>query len=91
MSELQIIYVMRNPKDTAVSYYHHHKMSSFLGNYSGQWPNFLELFLKGQLVYGDWFAHVSGYWRLAQHNPTQILFISYEELKTVSLHSHSLF
>ena len=59
-------------------------MSTFLGNYSGSWSNFLQLFAKGHLVYGDWYDHVAGYWELAQQHPDQVLFISYEELKIVS-------
>ncbi|CAG2166188.1 unnamed protein product [Oppiella nova] len=78
----KIIYVVRNPKDTAVSYYHHHRMSKFLGNYAGTWDNFVDLFAQGKLVHGDWLSHVEGYWRLHQQNPNQVLFISYEELKT---------
>ncbi len=79
--------MIRNPKDNAVSYFHHHKMSTFLGNYKGTWDNFIELFIKGHLVYGDWFEHVKGYWDLAQQYPNRILFISYEELKIVSFFS----
>ena len=60
-------------------------MSTFLGNYSGTWANFLQLFAKGHLVYGDWYDHVAGYWELAQQHPDQVLFISYEELKIVSI------
>ncbi|CAG2112620.1 unnamed protein product, partial [Medioppia subpectinata] len=78
----KLIYVVRNPKDTAVSYYHHHKMSTFLGNYRGSWNEFSELFVGGHLVYGDWLQHVEGFWRLHQQNPTKVLFISYEELNT---------
>ena len=77
--------MVRNPKDNAVSYYHHHRMSTFLGKYNGTWNNFVQLFAKGQLVYGDWFEHVRGYWELAQQCPEQVLFISYEELKIVSV------
>lgn len=77
--------MVRNPKDTAVSYFHHHKMSKFLGNYSGEWSEYLQLFMKGHLVYGDWFEHVNAYWQLAQKYPDRVLFISYEELKIVSL------
>lgn len=80
-TKCKIIYVIRNPKDNAVSYYHHHRMSTFLGNYKGKWDDFLELFIKGHLVYGDWFQHIKGYWDLAQQYPNRILFISYEEMK----------
>lgn len=63
-------------------------MSTFLGKYDGTWSNFAELFAKGQLVYGDWFEHVRGYWELSQQNPEQVLFISYEELKIVLYHNY---
>ena len=77
--------MVRNPKDNAVSYYHHHRMSSFLGKYTGTWSNFIQLFIGGKLVYGDWFDHVNGYWKLAQQNPDKVLVVSYEELKIVSV------
>ncbi|CAG2106237.1 unnamed protein product [Medioppia subpectinata] len=57
-------------------------MSKFLGNYTGSWDTFVELFAHGHLAHGDWLQHVEGYWRLHQQNPNQVLFISYEELKT---------
>ncbi|CAL1271670.1 unnamed protein product [Larinioides sclopetarius] len=77
----KIIYVVRNPKDNAVSYYHHHRMSTFLGNYKGSWDDFLYLFMKGYLVYGSWFDHVLPYWRFQQEHPDRMLFISFEDLK----------
>ncbi|XP_076305756.1 sulfotransferase 1B1-like isoform X2 [Tachypleus tridentatus] len=77
----KIIYVVRNPKDNAVSYYHHHRMSTFLGNYKGPWSDFLSHFLKGHLVYGSWFDHVLTYWKFHLEHPDKVLFISYEELK----------
>ncbi|CAG2176806.1 unnamed protein product, partial [Oppiella nova] len=75
----KIIYVVRNPKDTAVSYYYYHRISKFLGNYNGSWDTFCELFVHGHLFYGDWLEHVYGYWKLHQLNPDNVLFVSYEE------------
>ncbi|GIX72807.1 hypothetical protein CDAR_72211 [Caerostris darwini] len=80
-SKCKIIYVMRNPKDTAVSYYHHHKMSTFLGNTSAAWDKFLEHFMAGHLVYGSWFDHVLSYWEFCKQHPSNVFFLSYEELK----------
>ncbi|KAG8178475.1 hypothetical protein JTE90_024635 [Oedothorax gibbosus] len=77
----KIIYVVRNPKDNAVSYYHHHRMSTFLGNYKGTWEDFLYLYTKGYLVYGSWFDHVLPYWRFCQDHPDRMLFVSFEDLK----------
>jgi len=59
-------------------------MSKPLGNFAGTWSDFAQLYTKGHLAYGDWFDHVAGFWELAQKRPDQVLFISYEELKTVS-------
>lgn len=42
----QVIYVARNPKDVAVSYYHFHKMANFLPG-PGTFSEFLSDFLKG--------------------------------------------
>ena len=40
------IYVMRNPKDTAVSFYHHYQLLPRTKHRS--WDEYFELFIKGQ-------------------------------------------
>lgn len=44
------ILCVRNPKDTAVSYYHHAIGFSW-HNYSGKWENFVGMFVKGKRTY----------------------------------------
>lgn len=41
------IYVMRNPKDTAVSFYHHSHFFSFLKDPSS-WETYFDQFIKGE-------------------------------------------
>lgn len=64
-------------------------MSTFLGNYSGTWDDFVELFARGDLVYGSWIDHVRGFWELKRQDPDSVLFVSYEELKVVCISSSS--
>ncbi|CAK9297461.1 unnamed protein product [Gordionus sp. m RMFG-2023] len=76
--DCKVIYVMRNPKDVAVSFYHHHRMAKDLGNFSGSFKDFLALFSAGKTVCGSWFDHVIGYWEQTEKN---ILFLKYEDMK----------
>ena len=71
---------LRNPKDTLVSYYEFYKSTPSLGNFSGTWNNFFELFTNKQLAFGDYFDWVSGYWNAAMSNEN-IFFVKYEDLK----------
>lgn len=69
------IYVARNGKDVAVSYYHFYK--SHIG-FKGTFEEFFERFLKGKLHYGSWFKHVST-WK-ARASQSNVLFLNYEDL-----------
>jgi hypothetical protein len=69
------IYVARDGKDVAVSYYHFQK--THMG-YKGSFDEFFERFVKGEDQYGSWFRHVSGWWE-HRHDPN-VLFLFYEEL-----------
>lgn len=42
----KIVYVARNPKDVAVSYYYLHKMHPFI-RFDGDFESFAELFMNG--------------------------------------------
>lgn len=81
----KVIYVARNPKDQAVSYYHFHRTAKYLGGREWKWEEFLRLFTQGHLVYGSWFDHVIQWYSLSRQYPDKILFLTYEELQVVSL------
>ena len=50
------INVVRNPKDVVVSFYHHYLTLPFYPHY--EWNEFFELFMKGDVEFGDYFDHV---------------------------------
>nr|CAD7406773.1 unnamed protein product [Timema cristinae] len=72
----KIIYVSRNPKDAAVSYYHHHRLWN---GYVGSFEEFMEAFLDDALVYSPFWDHVLDYWE--KRNEPNVLFNSYEGMK----------
>ncbi|XP_074645909.1 sulfotransferase 1C4-like [Tubulanus polymorphus] len=74
------IYVMRNPKDTLVSYYHYYKSCKSRGNFQGSWDDFFQLFLNKNLIYGDFYDHILSWWN--QRHRDNILFLKYEDMVT---------
>ncbi|KAF8387370.1 hypothetical protein PRIPAC_76512 [Pristionchus pacificus] len=77
----KLLYVARNPKDQAVSYFHFHRMARFLGLQTHTtWDEFFPLFCSGYLYCGSWFEHVLSYWKFTQNNP-MAKFICYEDMK----------
>ncbi len=58
----KFIYVARNPKDVAVSYYYH-TLGFELYQYDGNWDDYFERFITGEVTDGDWFDHVLGWWK----------------------------
>ncbi|XP_061102066.1 sulfotransferase family 5A, member 1 [Conger conger] len=77
-SKAKVIYVARNPKDVAVSYYHFHKMANFLPQ-PRSFAEFLDEFMAGTLHYGSWFEHVRGWTRTAKDN-SNFFYITYEDM-----------
>ncbi|KAJ0000160.1 hypothetical protein NQD34_012002 [Periophthalmus magnuspinnatus] len=77
-SKAKVIYVMRNPKDIAVSFYYFHHSASFLED-PGTFEEFLDKFLEGKLVFGKWTDHIKS-WKNAKLRD-RIIYITYEEMK----------
>jgi hypothetical protein len=70
------VYVYRDGRDVAVSYYHFYR--SHLG-FAGSFDEFYALFLRGTLQYGSWFRHVAD-WRRRADEPN-VCVLSYEALQ----------
>lgn len=74
----KIIYVLRNAKDVAVSYYYFFKMIPVHPD-PESFPEFVEKFMEGEVPYGSWYGHTQSWWE--KRNNPQILFIFYEDMK----------
>uniref|UniRef100_A0A3Q2WHQ1 Sulfotransferase n=1 Tax=Haplochromis burtoni TaxID=8153 RepID=A0A3Q2WHQ1_HAPBU len=74
----KIIYVARNAKDSAVSYFHFDRMNKVQPE-PGSWESFLQRFMEGKMVFGSWYEHVRGWWEKKQ-TCSNILYLFYEDL-----------
>lgn len=73
------IYVVRNPKDCCVSFFHHTKKTKAYHFEQGTFEDYLQLFIKGETSFGDYFEHlVSWYPHVDEPN---VLFLTYEGMK----------
>lgn len=72
----KIIYIQRDPKDTAVSLYHHYKN---LHGYRGSKDDFFNLFLEGNVYFGPLENHLNEIQQLRCE--PNIHFIRYEDMK----------
>ncbi|KAJ7341865.1 hypothetical protein JRQ81_007491 [Phrynocephalus forsythii] len=73
----KVIYVLRNPKDVLVSYYHFSKYSRKLEELD--FEDLMERFLAGKVIAGLWLDHVEGW--STHRDDFNILFLTYEEMK----------
>ncbi|XP_013360271.1 PREDICTED: sulfotransferase 1A1-like [Chinchilla lanigera] len=78
LDEVKVIYVARNAKDVAVSYYNFYNMAKLHPD-PGTWDGFLEKFMDGEVSYGSWYQHVREWWELSHTHP--ILYLFYEDIK----------
>ena len=73
------LYAARNPKDVAVSFFHHQRAKQRDPEYSGDFAHFVEAFIAGQVPCGSWFRHVREWWTLSQTRE-DVLFLRYEDM-----------
>lgn len=74
------IVVVRNPKDVVVSYFHHtHGMDKFYNWSHGTFDDFFDLFIGGQVEYGDYYDHLHSW--LGQKDAQNVLILTYEYMK----------
>ncbi|XP_066558845.1 amine sulfotransferase isoform X2 [Amia ocellicauda] len=74
----KVIYLARNPKDVAVSYYHFHKYIACLES-EENFDTFLDRFLEGNVFGSSWFDHIKDWY--SHKDQFDFLFLTYEEMK----------
>ncbi|XP_022103074.1 sulfotransferase 1A1-like isoform X2 [Acanthaster planci] len=70
----KIIYVLRNPKDLAVSLFYFGKAWQDMG-----FDKFLEIFLAGKVDYGPWWEHFLFFWE--RRHESNVCVIQYEDMQ----------
>ncbi|XP_071038543.1 sulfotransferase 1C2A isoform X2 [Parasteatoda tepidariorum] len=78
-SNAKYIYIARNPKDCLVSFYHHTKGNPVYKFEDGNFDDFFELFMKGEVDCGDYFDTLLSWYE--HRNDPNVLFLTYEQLK----------
>ena len=77
--KVKIIVVIRNPKDAAVSNYHHAQMDMTQGPFRGTWDDFFQQRIKKQNLYGDFFDITTEWWKVRHLD--NVLVVTYEEMQ----------
>ncbi|XP_029462923.1 sulfotransferase 1C1-like [Rhinatrema bivittatum] len=72
------IYVARNAKDCAVSFYFFDRMNVTQPE-PGPWHEYLQNFMDEKLSWGSWYDHVRRYWD--EKDKHRILYLFYEDIK----------
>ncbi|XP_005101232.1 sulfotransferase family cytosolic 1B member 1 [Aplysia californica] len=77
----KFVYISRDPRDVAVSYFHHHRKLVQYYKYKGQWQDYLPLFLEGNVDYESWFSYTKSWEEgIAQNLDQPIYVTSYEAM-----------
>ena len=77
-TKARYIYIMRNPKDAAVSMLGH--MKRWLPpQVPITWESYFEDFAKGEIPYGSFHAHFLGWW--SHRDSANIFIVTYEQMK----------
>ncbi|KAK6183974.1 hypothetical protein SNE40_006530 [Patella caerulea] len=78
----KIIYLRRNLKDVAVSFFNHTKKFKNNYQYNGTWSSYLKMIIEGKVDYGSWFDYVKHWEEVIETHPDlQILDLTFEDIK----------
>ncbi|MBA0754009.1 hypothetical protein Gogos_020590 [Gossypium gossypioides] len=78
-SNCRIVYITRNPFDIVVSSWHFTRGVHNLPDWSLE--DCFGMFCRGEEGFGPFWDHALGYWNMSMEEPSNVLFMRYEELK----------
>ena len=76
----RIVLAVRHPKDLAVAYYHFYKINSHFGNFPRPFEEFVNMFMRGYVHWGNWTRHLNAWWEIVK-TQDNILPVFYEHTK----------
>ncbi|GMR59617.1 hypothetical protein PMAYCL1PPCAC_29812, partial [Pristionchus mayeri] len=74
------IFAVRNPKDCLTSYFHHNRNFKIYEWENGDFDVFFDLFMSGQIGFGDYFDHLNSWLEGIKKGEENILFLKYEDM-----------
>ncbi|KAK8787631.1 hypothetical protein V5799_022593, partial [Amblyomma americanum] len=77
--DAKYVYMVRNPKDCCVSFFHHTRGIPGYKFSNGSFDDFFELFIRGETDFGDYFDNLLS-WYDHKDDPN-VFFLTYEQLK----------
>ncbi|WAR02515.1 ST1B1-like protein [Mya arenaria] len=80
--KIKTVLCLRNPKDTAVSYFNHMRGLKMYNYRNGQWKNWLRPYVQGKYEYGPYSAYLNQWQEAIEVGPGYPLHVMYfEDLK----------
>ncbi|GBP28013.1 Sulfotransferase family cytosolic 1B member 1 [Eumeta japonica] len=73
----RVVYVARDPRDVAISYYHLSKLRKIF-EFSGDFKTYWRIFLNNLVISAPYFEHLKEAWKQRKH--PNMLFLFYEEM-----------
>jgi len=77
LTDAKVVYIVRNPKDVCVAYYHLSRLTKCIG-YDGTFGDWVNYFVSENLMFGPYWEHICEMWKQKDHPGLHI--IHYENL-----------
>jgi len=66
LTDAKVVYIVRNPKDVCVAYYHMSRLTKYIG-YDGTLNDWIQHFVGDNLMFGPYWEHINEMWKQKDH------------------------